>query len=225
MKRMRGLLKAFREPVNGLTHLAGALLSVVGLGLLLARAAAGGNVWQVASFAVFGVSLVLLYTASSLYHLVRLSPRGVRTLRRIDHMAVYVLIAGTYTPFCLVALRQRAAWGWSLLGIVWGLALAGIVLKTVWLGAPRRLTTLFYAGMGWMVVVAIVPLVRSVPAAGLAWLAAGGLFYTVGAAIYAFKWPNPRPNVFGFHEIWHLFVMAGSFSHFWAIYQHLSRLA
>lgn len=208
-----------REPVSGLTHLAGVILSAAGLVALVRAALRAGGVWQMVSFAVFGISMILLYSASSLYHLLPLSARGTLVLRRLDHMMIYVLIAGSYTPFCLIALR--GVWGWSLFGGVWGLAAAGIVLKAVWMHAPRWLSTTFYLGMGWLVVVAVVPLVRSVPAGGLVWLAAGGLFYTVGAVFYATKWPRLAPGVFGFHEVWHLFVMAGSFSHFWAVYRFL----
>lgn len=228
-----------REPVSGLTHLAGAALSAVGLVALVRAAlrgagiatttvgaAAGGRTvatgaWPLVAVAIFGASLILLYTASSLYHLLPLSARGTLVLRRLDHMMIYVLIAGTYTPFCLISLRGRGAWGWSLFGTVWGLALAGVILKAVWINAPRWLSVAFYLGMGWLVVVAAGPLLRAVPAGGLEWLAIGGLFYTVGAVFYATKWPRLAPGVFGFHELWHLFVMAGSFSHFWAVYRFL----
>lgn len=216
------MLAKLREPVSGLTHLVGALFSVAGLVWLVRAAASYGTLWHLVSFVVFGISLILLYTASSLYHLLPLSERGVRALKRVDHMMIYVLIAGTYTPFCLVPLR--GVWGWSLLGVVWGLAIAGIVLKAVWLHAPRWLSTLFYVGMGWMVVVAILPLVRSMPPAAVAWLGVGGLLYTVGALIYALKWPNIIPRHLGFHEIWHLFVMGGSFSHYWAILRYVTHL-
>jgi len=208
-----------REPVSGLTHLAGALLSVAGLAVLVNSAALQGTAWRVGSFAAFGTSLILLYTASALYHLLPLSERGTRALRRVDHMMIFVLIAGTYTPFCLVPLR--GPWGWSLFGAVWGLAVAGLFLALFWIDAPRWITTAVYLAMGWAVVVAVFPLLRTVPSGGLAWMLAGGLFYSGGAVIYALKRPNPLPGVFGFHEIWHLFVMAGSFSHFWAILRYV----
>lgn len=209
-----------RDPISALTHLVGALLSVAGLILLVYRGATTGTAWHVVSFSIFGASLILLYTASTLYHWLQVSEEARRVLRRIDHMMIFVLIAGTYTPILLVPLR--GAWGWSLFGVIWGLALAGLVLKIFWLEAPRWLNTLLYIGMGWLVVVAAVPLVNRVPPPGLIWLLAGGLFYTAGAVLYALKWPNPFPRVFGFHEIWHLFVMAGSFSHFWSIFRHLA---
>ena len=208
-----------RDPVSGLTHLVGALASVVGLIVLVYRAVHQGTAWHVVSFAIFGASLILLYSASALYHLLPLSEQGTRTLRRIDHIMIFVLIAGTYTPFCLLPLR--GAWGWSLFGAAWGLAVAGLVMTIFWLDAPRWISTAVYLAMGWVVVVAILPLLRTVPYGGLIWLMAGGLFYSGGAVIYAIKRPNPFPGVFGFHEIWHLFVMAGSFSHFWAIFRYV----
>ncbi|HYG56491.1 MAG TPA: hemolysin III family protein, partial [Symbiobacteriaceae bacterium] len=139
-------------------------------------------------------------------------------LRKLDHIMIFFLIAGTYTPYCLTVLR--GPWGWSLFGVIWSVALAGLVLKLVWMTAPRWLYTSVYVAMGWLVVIAIVPLVRALPG-GFTWLLAGGLFYTVGAVLYATKWPNPLPRVFGFHEIWHLFVLAGSAAHFWGVYSFL----
>jgi hemolysin III len=187
--------------------------------VLVSLAVRRGTVWHVVSYSVFGSSLVLLYTASSLYHLLRVSPRGVKILRRIDHMMIYVLIAGSYTPYCLLALR--GAWGWTILGVIWSLALIGMIVKIFWLDAPRWLTAGFYMGMGWMVVVAAGPMLRAVPPAGLWWLAVSGVFYTVGAVFYATKRPKLWPGVFGFHEMWHVFVIAGSISHFLSVYQLL----
>lgn len=212
----------FREPVNSLTHLSGFALSIAGLVLLVRAGAQYGGVARVVSFSIFGASLILLYAASTLYHWLRLSERGTRVLKRLDHIAIFVLIAGTYTPICLVPLW--GAWGWSLLVSVWGLALAGVVLKLLWLHAPRWLSTVLYVLMGWLVAVAVVPMLHTVPPGGLWWLLAGGLFYTVGAIIYASKWPNPLPRRFGFHEIWHLFVLAGSFSQFWSIFRYMTHL-
>jgi hemolysin III len=133
---------------------------------------------------------------------------------------IFVLIAGTYTPICLVPLR--GAWGWSLFGIVWGMALVGLVLKLFWIQAPRWLSTSIYLLMGWICVIAIYPIVQTVPTGGVIWLAMGGLFYSIGAIIYGIKWPDPFPRVFGFHAIWHLFVLGGSFCHFWMIYSYVT---
>lgn len=208
-----------REPVSGLTHLVGALLSGAGLVALLV-VSHGQGFRRGAALAVFGIALVLLFGASAAYHLLPLSPTGTLALRRADHIMIYVLIAGTYTPLCLIPLW--GPWGWSLLGAIWALAVAGIVMATLWLNAPRWLTTALYVIMGWLVAIAVVPLLSTVPIRGLEWLLAGGLFYTVGAVIYATRRPDPVPGVFGFHEIWHLFVLAGGLSHFWAVYRYIA---
>ncbi len=213
----------FREPVNGLTHLVGGLLASVGLGVLLATAARAGRMDQLVAFGIFGFSLIALYTASALYHLLPLSPAGVARLRRVDHMSIFVLIAGTYTPFCLLALD--GGWRVALLGIVWGLALGGILLKLFWMDAPRWLSVAVYLGIGWVAVIAAPALFRAVPAGGMVWVMAGALIYSAGALIYGLRRPNPMPGVFGFHELWHLFVVAGSACHFWAVLGYIAPLA
>jgi hemolysin III len=215
--------KCLRDPVNGFTHLAGGLLAVVGLIVLLATAARAGRVDQLVAFGIFGLSLVALYTASSLYHLLPLSPSGVSRLRRLDHVAIFVLIAGTYTPFCLLALG--GAWRWGLLSLIWSLALCGVLLKVLWMGAPRWLSVALYLGMGWVAVVAAPALLRSLPTGGIAWVLTGGLVYSAGALVYGFKRPNLIPGLFGFHELWHLFVVAGSACHFWAVLHYVAPLA
>jgi hemolysin III len=203
--------------------LAGGLLAFVGLVVLLAAAASAGRVDQLVAFGVFGFSLVALYTASTLYHLLPLSPGGVARLRRLDHVAIFVLIAGTYTPFCLLALD--GGWRWGLLALVWSLALCGVLLKLVWMDAPRWLSVALYLGMGWIAVVAAPALLRAVPAGGMAWVLAGGLVYSVGALVYGLKRPNLMPGTFGSHELWHLFVVAGSACHFWAVLRYIAPLA
>jgi len=215
--------KSLREPVNGLTHLAGGLLASIGLIVLLATAAGEGRADQVVAFGIFGFSLIALYTASALYHLLPLSPAGVARLRRVDHMSIFVLIAGTYTPFCLLALD--GAWRAGLLGLIWGLALCGILLKFLWMDAPRWLSVALYLGMGWVALVAAPALFRAVPTGGMAWVLAGALVYSAGALVYGLKRPNPIPGVFGFHEVWHLFVMVGSACHFWAVLGYIAPLA
>jgi hemolysin III len=218
-KRRKGL----REPVNGLTHLVGGLFASVGLIVLLATATRAGRIDQLVAFGIFGFSLIALYTASALYHLLPLSPAGVARLRRVDHMSIFVLIAGTYTPFCLLALD--GGWRVGLLALVWGLALCGILLKVLWMDAPRWLSVALYLGMGWVALVAAPTLFRAVPAGGIAWVLAGALTYSAGALIYGLKRPNPMPGVFGFHELWHLFVIAGSACHFWAVLGYVAPLA
>ncbi len=214
-QNLSGVTRRFyiREPLNSLTHFAGALLSIVGLVFLLVLSK--GEPWRTTAFAIYGASLILLYTASTLYHSLPVGERVLKWLKTFDHVAIFALIAGTYTPIALVTLQgDKAAWGWTTFGIVWGAALLGIVFKLLWLGAPRWLSTGLYLLMGWMALIAIVPLVQTLPTGGLLWLLAGGLFYSFGAVVYALKRPNLFPGVFGFHELWHLFVLGGSISHF-----------
>lgn len=199
-----------KDPVSCYSHVAGVALAVAGLVALIAHS--DGNPWRVVGFSIYGASLLLLYSASSIYHGLRLSARGEDLLKRFDHVAIFALIAGTYTPLCLVTLR--GSWGWSLLGVVWGIAVAGTALKVFASHLPRWPSTALYVGMGWVVVVAVGPLVRALPASGLVWLLAGGLFYSAGAVVYATKRPDPFTGVFGFHEIFHFLVLGGSASHF-----------
>jgi hemolysin III len=215
--------RRLRDPVNGLTHLTGGLLACAGLIVLQAKAASAGRIDQLVAFGIFGFSLVALYTASALYHLLPLSPSGVARLRRLDHMTIFALIAGTYTPFCLLALD--GAWRWGLLSLIWGLALCGVLLKLRWMGAPRWLSVALYLGMGWVAVVAVPALLRSLPAGGIAWVLTGGLVYSAAALVYGFKRPNLIPGAFGFHELWHLLVVAGSACHFWAVLRYVALLA
>jgi hemolysin III len=199
------------------------LLAALGLGVLLATAASTGRLDQLVAFGVFGLSLIALYAASALYHLLPLSPSGVARLRTLDHMAIFVLIAGTYTPFCLLALD--GVWRWGLLALIWGLALCGVLLKLLWMDASRWLSVVLYLGMGWVAVIAAPALFRAVPPDGITWMLAGGLVYSAGALVYGLKRPNPVPGTFGFHEVWHLFVIAGSACHFWAVLHYVAPLA
>lgn len=199
-----------RDPISCYSHLLGVLLSLAGLLLLVVQS--HGDPWRVVGFSIYGASLILLYSASTTYHWLALSPRGEDLLKRVDHVAIFVLIAGTYTPVCLVTLR--GGWGWSVLGLIWTLAVAGAVLKLFFTHFPRRLSTVLYVGMGWVAVVAIVPLLERLPLGGMAWLTIGGMLYTLGAVIYAVERPSLVADVLGFHEIFHLFVLAGSITHF-----------
>lgn len=213
------LANVFREPVNAISHMAGSLLSIAGLTLMVVFAAIRADAWHVVSFAVFGTTLILMYTASFLYHGLKLSEKTLMIFRRIDHIMIFLVIAGSYTPLCLVPLR--GPWGWSLFGTVWGIALAGVLLKLFWMGLPRWISTLIYLVMGWLCIVAVYPLVRNLEPGPLFWLALGGLFYSGGAVVYSLKKPNPFPGIFGFHEIWHLFVLGGSACHFWLVFNYL----
>lgn len=196
------------ELANSVTHGIGLVLSIAGFVALLVIAIVRGGAWQIVSCAIYGVTLICLYACSTLYH--GLSTRRVKRIFGIfDHSAIFLLIAGTYTPFLLVNLR--GAWGWSLLGIVWGLATVGIVLKVWFVNCHSILSTGLYVLMGWLALIAVKPLFEAVPTIGLIWLLAGGLMYTVGVAFYA--WKRIAYN----HAIWHLFVMAGSTCHYFAV--------
>ncbi len=216
---MKTLLRHIREPINTLTHGAGAILAVVGLAFLIFESVKQGSVSQFIAFSIFGLSMILLYTSSSLYHALPVKKKTLELLRKLDHSMIYVLIAGTYTPICLLVLE--GGWKWGLFSTIWSLAIVGIIKKFLWMGAPRWLSTFFYLGMGWLAVIIFPNLMEKLPLAFLIWIGVGGLAYTLGAVIYGIKKPNPIPNWFGHHEIWHLFVMAGTFSHFWAIYYYL----
>lgn len=216
------LLSKLRDPVSGLTHFLGVALSIVGLVFLVHRAVLNGSCWHIVAFSVFGASLILLYSASTMYHWINISEKVTRVLRRVDHMMIFVLIAGTYTPICLIPLR--GPWGWSLFGCIWGLAVAGIVLKGLCSSVPRWISTGIYIMAGWLVIIAIVPMARNIPVSGILWLSIGGAVYTAGAVIYGLKRPRLSCRYFGFHELFHLFVLAGSFCHFWLMYRYIAFL-
>jgi len=197
------------ERINIASHAIGLVLSVVALILLVARAATYGNVWHITSFSIFGISLILLYTASTLYHSTKDAKLRNR-LRVFDHASIYILIAGTYTPFTLVTLNGTA--GWWIFGITWGLALTGITLKLFFTGRYQIVSTLMYVFMGWVIVFAIEPLVDNFSAAGIAWLVAGGVAYTLGAILY-----GVRIMKFN-HATFHVFVLIGSAMHFVSVF-------
>ena len=208
-----------RDPISGLTHCIGAVLAVLATALLILRSVNPAMPWHIVTFSIFGGGMILLYTASTLYHWLPLSEKGIRTLKRVDQSMIFFYIAATYTPICLIPLR--GPWGWSIFGVIWGFALAGIGLKVFWLYAPRWLSTAIYLGMGWLVLVGVYPLVNSLPVPALLWLVAGGVSYSIGAVIYAMKWPDPLPRYLGFHEIFHLFVLGGSACHFAVMYWYV----
>lgn len=213
------LARTRNETVSGVTHLLGAVLALVGLAVLVYLAAISNRPWHLVSFAIFGTTLVLLYSASTLYHLLRLSPKWKNIFRRIDHSMIFVLIAGTYTPICLVPLR--GVLGWSLLVFVWGVALAGVIIKALWLKIPNWISTGIYVLMGWCAVIILLPLTDSMPTDGIIWLVAGGIAYTVGVIFYSLERFTPPIKWFGMHEVFHLFVMAGSFCHFWLMLKYI----
>jgi hemolysin III len=199
------------EILNAVTHGVGALLAMLGLVVLAVAAYMYGSIWHIVSFSMYGATLVLLYLASTLYHS-STGPKIKYIFKVFDHAAIYLLIAGTYTPFTLVLLH--GVLGWTIFGVVWSLACVGIVL-TVFIQRFKLLSTLCYLGMGWMILVCLKPLAAVLPAAGLGWLIAGGVFYTVGSIFYL--WRRLPYN----HAVWHLFVLAGSVSHFITVYYYV----
>jgi hemolysin III len=198
----------YTERFNSITHLVGSVLALVGSVVLIVLASLQGDPWKIVSFSIYGVMLTALYIFSTLYHSVR--GRAKDLLRKFDHCSIYLLIAGSYTPFALVTLR--GAWGWSLFGVIWGLALLGI-FQEIWLAKGARVLSLvIYVLMGWLALVALAPLWEALTPVGFAWLAAGGAFYTLGIAFYA----TDHKLRHG-HGLWHLFVLAGSTCHFFAV--------
>ena len=198
-----------KDPLSALTHFIG-FLAVIPVFICLLELSE--TKLQQISFIVFGFSLLLLYGASTIYHTLKLSAEKTALLRRIDHMMIFVLIAGTYTPVCLVPLAGK--WGTILLSAIWGIAVAGVFMKIFWMGVPRWLSTMIYVVMGWLSITAFFPLLRTVGWGGFGMLLGGGIAYTVGALIYALKKPNLAIlKSFGFHEIFHVFVMIGSAFH------------
>lgn len=196
------------ETANFITHLAGVILSAAALSVLVTLGAVYGDVWRIVSFSIYGSTLVLLYLFSTLYHVSR-SPKVKNVFRLLDHISIYLLIAGSYTPFTLVSLR--GAWGWTLFGIIWGLAIAGIVFTLCTTARWHFIAVIIYILMGWIIVIAIKPLIETIPFSGILWLVAGGLSYTFGVIFYAKKFIAYN------HAIWHCFVLAGSICHFFAV--------
>ena len=196
------------EKFNAWTHLVGALLALAGAIVLLVQVIPGGDGWKIFAVSVYGATLVLLYSISTIYHSVR--GRAKRILRKLDHLSIYLLIAGSYTPFCLITLR--GPWGWSLFGVIWSLAAIGMLQEIKPRSEARVMSLVIYAVMGWIVLVAIQPLLQNLGITGFIWLAAGGVFYTVGIIFFAFD-----ERFRHWHGIWHLFVIAGSLMHYIAI--------
>ncbi|MGR6874766.1 PAQR family membrane homeostasis protein TrhA [Pseudomonas sp. HK3] len=203
-----------REPFSGLSHLFGALMALVGLTYMLTNLPELNWGLYLASYIVFGLSMFMMFASSAVYHLMDISEAGVRALKRIDHMAIYVMIAGSYTPYCLIGLEDSQAW--IMFGIIWGIAFVGILKKIFWLHAPRWFSTLLYLAMGWISLFVYEPLSESLSAGAINWLVAGGISYSVGAVVYATKWPNLHTQ-FNFHDLWHIFVLAGAACHFVSI--------
>lgn len=212
-----------RDPYDGLrpwsavTHGAGVGLGILGAVLLLLRTVQTGAAWRLVPFAVYAASMIGLYTASTLYHCLNTDVKGRIALRKYDHISIYFLIAGSYTPICLIALPP--AWGRTMTAIVWVLAAAGTVMALLWINAPRWVTSGIYIFMGWMAVFMLPALLQYLPSAGFFWLFLGGGLYTVGGVLYAVKWPGRNNPRFGCHEIFHIFILLGSIAHFFLMYR------
>jgi hemolysin III len=211
-----------KDPGSAITHFIGTLMAAFAATPLLIKAAQQPSSIHIISLSVFIISLILLYVASTVYHTFGQTTKVHRRLKKFDHMAIYVLIAGTYTPICVIALGGRS--GFTLLAIVWGLALLGIIVTGFWVHCPKWFSSVVYIAMGWTCVLAFTQLINSLPNAAFAWLLAGGIIYTIGGVIYALKLPifNNKHKYFGSHEIFHLFVMGGSLCHFILMYQYIA---
>jgi hemolysin III len=210
-----------RDPVSGLMHLGAAAVAALGL-LLLVYLGRDSFAKQISLF-VYGLSLVAMFSASATYHLVNSKPDVMKFLRKIDHSAIYFLIAGTYTPICLFFFTGFYQWG--ILAIVWTMAAVGITVKLFWLNAPRWITVAIYLVMGWLGILAIREMLTAMPVGAIVWLVSGGLFFTVGAVVYGLKKPDWYPGVFGFHELWHIFVILGCLCHFILIAAYIAPVA
>jgi hemolysin III len=218
----RILLRALHEPANGLTHLAGVLLAIAACVALVWVGVHTGNILALIGLTIFGMTQIGLYTASTLYHSLRVSPAVRGRLLKFDLVMVFVFIAGSYTPLCLVALH--GIWRWGMLGAVWGLVVSGLLFVTFWMHAPRWLSTGYYILIGWVGLLSAPALFHALPRGGIVWMLAGGAVYTIGALIFIFEWPPLKPGVFDAHALWHLFVLGGSACCFWLMIRYVAPL-
>lgn len=207
------MFRRMREPINGLTHLGGAVAATIGLAVLLVIG--WSSTGKVISVLIYGLSLIGLFASSATYHLADVRPKIQEILRKVDHSAIYLLIAGTYTPFCINAFT--GFWRWGLLIIIWSLAGIGILVKLFTVNAPRWISAGTYVLMGWLCIAAIGEMLVTLPTFALTWLVAGGVIYTLGALVYITKIMNFWPGKFGYHEVWHIFVLLGALAHFVAV--------
>jgi hemolysin III len=212
------MINTIREPASFYTHFAGFILSIAGLVALLGAPSA--DLYKKAALVMYGISVMVLFLASSLYHAFKHDENGTSLLRKFDHTAIYVMIAGTYTPFIYEYLSGW--WRWGILLAQWGIVFGGTLLTFLWINKPRALSAVLYLAMGWVALVPMYKLWQSMPAGVFALCIAGGAAYTVGAVIYARKSPDPAPGVFGFHEVFHVFVLAGAGLFYWAVLQYIA---
>jgi len=210
-----------KDPVSALTHFIAMMLALIAAIPLLIKASSDGSL-HLAALTVFIISMVFLYAASTIYHTLDISPKINRLLKKIDHMMIFILIAGTYTPICLIVLGDKT--GWSLLALVWVIAISGIIIKGCFIMCPKWFSSSLYIAMGWVCILAFSKITETLSSAGFLWLLAGGIIYTIGGIIYALKLPlfNSRHKSFGSHEIFHLFVMGGSLCHYILMYHFVA---
>lgn len=203
-----------KDPGSAITHFIGMIMAAIAAVPLIIKAMSEADATCVRTLVIFAISMVMLYAASTIYHTFDVSEKVNKTLRKVDHMMIFVLIAGTYTPVCVVLLEKPV--GYILLGLVWGISLIGIAINILWINCPKWFSSLMYIALGWVVVFAFPQIMKVLPVSGFAWLLAGGIIYTIGGVIYALKLPifNSLHKNFGSHEIFHLFVMGGSLCHF-----------
>lgn len=218
---IRGVMEMkfkMKDPGSAITHLIGCIMAVLAAAPLLLKAAREPDKINIIAMGIFILSMILLYAASTIYHTVDSTEKVNRRLRKMDHIMIFILIAGSYTPVCLIVLQNMT--GYVLCAAVWAVALVGIIVKACWITCPKWFSSVIYIGMGWLCVFAFIPIVRALSPAGFGWLLAGGIIYTIGGIIYALKLPifNSRHKNFGSHEIFHLFVMGGSICHFIVMY-------
>ena len=220
-KLKRGITKV-KDPGSALTHFIAMILAIIAAIPLLSKAGHDSGHMHISALAIFILSMIGLYAASTISHTLDISPKINKLLRKIDHMMIFILIAGTYTPVCMIVLGDKT--GWTMLTLVWGIAIVGILINALWITCPKWFSSLIYIAMGWVCILAITKILSSMPRAGFMWLLAGGIIYTVGGIIYAMKLPffNSRHRYFGSHEIFHLFVMGGSLCHYVMMYRFVA---
>ena len=217
----RGITRV-KDPGSALTHFIAMILAIIAAMPLLSKAGHDSGHMHISALAVFILSMIGLYAASTIYHTLDISPKINKLLRKIDHMMIFILIAGTYTPVCMIVLGDKT--GWTMLTLVWGIATVGIFINALWITCPKWFSSLIYIAMGWVCILAITKILSSMPRAGFMWLLAGGIIYTVGGIIYAMRLPffNSHHRYFGSHEIFHLFVMGGSLCHYVMMYRFVA---
>ena len=220
--KLKHNINKIKDPGSAITHFIAMVLAIFAATPLFLKAEHDSSQAHIGALAVFILSMIGLYAASTIYHTLDISPKINKLLRKIDHMMIFILIAGTYTPICMIVLGDKT--GWMLLALVWGIAIAGIIINACWITCPKWFSSVIYIAMGWVCVLAFTKILHSLPKQGFAWLLAGGIIYTVGGVIYALKLPlfNSKHKYFGSHEIFHLFVMGGSLCHYVMMYRFVA---